>query len=94
MRSYSEAELSVKLCCKARILGLNEFLSSCVGILDWLTNFQGLDYGIESFIGNDVGLLLSVVRIDQDGPTRHDIHVLVLAADVDIDSLSVKDVLV
>jgi len=52
-----------------------------------LTNFEVLGKDVHSVEGNQVSLLLLLLRVDEKSPAGHGAHVTEFAANVDVDSL-------
>ena len=68
--------------------------TSNIGGLDWLAWNESLDSSVYGLINQVIGLLLSVIRINQECSRSHDVHVTVLGTSIHIDSLGIKDILV
>lgn len=86
--------MSVELRTQGGIFASDEIATSNITGLDRLARNQRFDYGVKSLINQDIGLLLGVVRINQESAGGHHIHVVVFCTCVNINGLWVKNILV
>lgn len=80
--------------CQSRVLGLDVITAGNIGGLHWLAWDESLDSSVEGLINQVVGLLLCVVRINQECARSHDVHITVLGTGVHIDGLGSEHILV
>lgn len=91
-QNYSESEITVDLVSQVRILFSYIIPASNVSFFNRVTDLQVLNDLVQGLVGYDVGLFLILLGVDKQSPTSHCIHILVLGAHIDINSLVVKQI--